>query len=90
MGGHKRLLDYFLDFESLKVLLVLYRDNPDVTLRCLEKETGIARERLVKILAELVEHEIVEIRDKEKEQLYTLSEIARFGFERLEIKNMLH
>jgi len=86
MREKRSILDYYLNFDYLKVMLVLYRDNPDLTLEFLEKETGISKDRLARLVAELIESELIDTKQADDRQFYSLSENARFGFERIGVK----
>jgi DNA-binding MarR family transcriptional regulator len=86
MAGKRSVLDYYLNFDYLRVMLVLYRDNPDLTLEFLEKETGIPKDKLARMITELIERELVNTKQVDDRQVYSLSESARFGFERIGLK----
>ncbi len=83
-------LSYFLDINALKVMLVLYRDNPDVPFSILAKETKIKKEKLVDLLNELIAAELIKIKSASKnENLFTLSEEARMSLNRLDANVLL-
>lgn len=77
-------LSFFHDLDSLKVMLVLYRDNPDVALEELRREAHLDSGSLSNVLAELIKAELVHVRTERGEQLFTLSQEARMALNRLE------
>ncbi|MBI4044101.1 MAG: hypothetical protein HY392_00140 [Candidatus Diapherotrites archaeon] len=76
-------LDYFLDLTSLKIMLVLYRDNPDVPFEYLQKELKLDDSILSEKLAELIKAELVKVRNEGDKKLFTLSIPARMSINRL-------
>ena len=76
-------LSYFQNLNSLKVMLVLYKDNPDVPFEVLLKETKMKSDELLLLLAELIKAELVSIRNAESNKLFTLSQEARMSLNRL-------
>jgi DNA-binding HxlR family transcriptional regulator len=79
----KNPLDYFFDLTSLKIMLVLYRDNPDVPFEALQKEIKIDNNALTQKLAELIEVDLIDVRKEGEERLFTLSPSARMSLNRL-------
>jgi RIO-like serine/threonine protein kinase len=88
--GEKRALDFFLDLTSLKIMLVLYRDNPDVPFEVLKKELNVDGEELSKKLADLIKFDLIKVKEQNGVRLFTLSKTARMSFNRLEIKKMIN
>lgn len=86
MTSKRSILDYYLNFDYLKVMLVLYKENPDLGWDFLEKETGIPKDKLGKIIAELIRSELVDTKEIDERQVYSLTEPARFGFDRIGVK----
>jgi len=78
-------LSYFLDINALKVMLVLYRDNPDVSFKALLETSGIEKDKFTSLLEELISVDLVNLKVSEEteENLFTLSEEARMGLNRL-------
>ncbi len=77
-------LSFFHDLNSLKVMLVLYRDNPDLSLGELQREAQLDPAALSNVLAELIKAELVHVRTENGRQLFTLSSEARMALNRLE------
>ncbi len=88
--GEKRALDFFLDLTSLKIMLVLYRDNPDVPFEALKKELNVGSEELSEKLAGLIKFDLIKVKEQNGVRLFTLSKTARMSFNRLEIKKMIN
>ena len=86
MERKKNILDFAFNFDSLKVMLVLYRDNPDLALHYIEKETCIPREKLNAILTDLIKNEFVDVKTQNSEKVYSLSESVRLGFEKIGVE----
>jgi len=86
----KRALDFFLDLTSLKIMLVLYRDNPDVPFEVLKKELNVDSEELSEKLADLIKFDLIKVKEQNGIRLFTLSKTARMSFNRLEIKKMIN
>ncbi|MBI2445820.1 hypothetical protein HYV43_05515 [Candidatus Micrarchaeota archaeon] len=84
MGVMSDRLSFFHDLDSLKVMLVLYRDNPDVDLEELRREARLDPAALSNVLAELIKAELVHVRTENGEQLFTLSQEARMALNRLD------
>jgi hypothetical protein len=89
-------LSYFLDVNALKVMLVLYRDNPDVPFSILAKETKLEENALAELLNSLIAAELIKIKSVKKkilfpkvEGLFTLSREARMSLNRLNAGTML-
>ena len=85
METDKNILDFVYNFDSLKIKLVLYKDNPDLTLNYLEKETKISRDKLNECLTELIKNDFVDVKTKEGKKVYTLNQSVRFGFDEIGI-----
>lgn len=64
-------------------MLVLYRDNPDLAIHYIEKETGIPREKLNTILTDLIKSEFVDVKTQNNEKVYSLSALVRMGFDKI-------
>jgi DNA-binding IclR family transcriptional regulator len=79
------ILKYFENQNSLKVILVLYRDNPDLPLRDIIQETGLPQDRVGQILSELVSNDLVNVNLERDIQLYSLNETVRIALNRIGI-----
>ena len=82
-------LSFFENLDALKIMLVLYRDNPDVSLINLQKEVHITKSTLEQILANLISEELVHVKQDGKEPLFTLSKEARMSLNRLQVPRTL-
>jgi hypothetical protein len=84
-------LSYFLDFNALKVMLVLYRNNPDVSFRTLVQTTKIKDVELADLLTELMSADLIGIKapEEDEESLFTLSKEARMSLNRLKADELL-
>ena len=80
---HMNKLAFFENLLSLKIMLVLYRDNPDVTLEKLQSELGLGINELADSLARLINADLVHVRKDVSAELFTLSTEARMGFNRV-------
>ena len=76
-------LKYFYELSSLKIMLVLYRDNPDVALEDLGKESGLTQIELLQVLEKLINAGLVHVRSDGNGQVFTLSDNARMGLNRI-------
>lgn len=85
MENTRSILDFVFNFDSLKIMLVLYKDNPDLSLAYLEKETKISRDKLNSILVELIKNNFVDVKTKNDEKVFSLNNSVRFGFEKIGI-----
>ncbi|MFA6989813.1 MAG: hypothetical protein WC197_07070 [Candidatus Gastranaerophilaceae bacterium] len=79
----KTALSYFQDLTSLKIMLVLYRDNPDVPFEDLQKELKVESNLLSEKLAELIAVDLIELKKENDSRLFTLSKTARMSLNRL-------
>ncbi len=77
-------LSFFEDLASLKVMLVLYRDNPDLTLEKLQTVLEIESKDLNNVLERLIDAELVQVRNEGGVALFTLSPEARMCLSRFE------
>ena len=82
-------LSFFEDLISLKIMLVLYRDNPDVPFDELKKEINIDANTLSEKLAQLISADLISVRTERNIRLFTLSEPARMSLNRLGTKDKL-
>lgn len=76
---------FFEDINALKIMLLLYRDNPDVSFDEIQKQLRMNRNDLTAKLAELISAELVKVKDNDVSQFYTLSENARMSFNRIDV-----
>ena len=82
-------LSFFEDLISLKIMLVLYRDNPDILFDELKKEINIDTNALSEKLAGLISADLISVRTERNIRLFTLSEPARMSLNRLGVKDKL-
>lgn len=82
-------LDFFQNLNALKIMLILYRDNPDVPFEELLEKTKMPENELTPLLAELIKAELISIRDSEEQKLFTLSTEARMSLNRLNANQLL-
>ncbi len=82
-------LSFFEDLLSLKIMLILYRDNPDVPFDALQKEMNIPGNELSEKLARLISAELISVRTEKNVRLFTLSKPARMSLNRLGVKEKL-
>lgn len=82
-------LSFFEDLLSLKIMLILYRDNPDVPFDALKKELKIDGNVLSEKLAQLISAELIDVKIEKNVRLFTLSQPARMSLNRLGVKDKL-
>ena len=82
-------LSFFEDLISLKIMLVLYRDNPDIPFDELKNEINIDTNALSEKLAGLNSADLISVRTERNIRLFTLSEPARMSLNRLGVKDKL-
>ena len=80
-------LSFFEDLISLKIMLILYRDNPDVPFDVLQKEINIDTNLLSEKLSQLLSADLIDVRTEKHIRLFTLSKPARMSLNRLGVKD---
>ncbi|MBI3588706.1 hypothetical protein HY995_00655 [Candidatus Micrarchaeota archaeon] len=82
-------LSFFQNLNALKVMLILYRDNPNVPFEKLRGEMGISENQLSDTLGKLITAELIHVREVDGIPLFTLSREARMSLNRLGARDKL-
>lgn len=81
------VLRYFEELSSLKILLYLYKYNPDLTVSDIAENTNLSTDETTTILSNLVSDGLVIVKKTEKGRAYSLSEMTRLALDRVQDKD---
>ena len=87
MTSEDRIL-FFEDLIALQILLLLYRDNPDIPFEAFKRELKINERVISEKIAELIKADLIKVNTSGKVQLYTLTDNARMAFNRVNFASL--